>query len=169
MPCYLIERQEGDTFGDRLANAFHEVFDLGHQHVIAIGNDCVELTAQDLKQAAQLVKQNKSVLGPDQRNGAYLIGLSRNQFDASLLANLPWQTKYTFQSLVAYLGAPDVLEAKKDLNNSFDLRELIRNSSRRIKQTIYLLLSPILLWANFEFEAPTSILCLQPSHRGPPQ
>ena len=76
-PVYWIDanRQRGDTFGERFANAYQQLFHKGYQKVIAIGNDCPTLTVKDIYQAATSLESNKPVLGPSKDGGVYLRGL----------------------------------------------------------------------------------------------
>ncbi|MEO9804281.1 MAG: DUF2064 domain-containing protein [Reichenbachiella sp.] len=169
LPSFLIEEQTGNTFGQRLANAFQCVFDQGYQHVIAIGNDCVELCEADLIEAARLVSQGEVVLGPDLRNGTYLIGLNRTQFNASRLAQLPWQSRDTFKSLVEHFGVCQIMETKQDLNHRQDLENYVQRAARKIRKIFHLLLSATMNWADSKMEPHTSSYHLVLAHRGPPQ
>lgn len=169
LPSFLIEDQEGDTFGQRLANAFQHVFDQGYQQVIAIGNDCAELSESDLIKAAKLVNEGKAVLGPDLRNGAYLIGLDRAQFNAGQMAQLPWRSQNTFKSLVEYLGTCRILETKQDLNNLQDLQRFVRLATKKIRKTFRLLLKGIISWADNNTEVEDLTFHLAHALRGPPQ
>ena len=45
-------QQSGHTFGERLANAFEYAFAQGYGRIIAIGNDCLALDADRLREAA---------------------------------------------------------------------------------------------------------------------
>jgi uncharacterized protein len=103
LPLFVIQggQQVGATFGERLANAYQSVFDLGYERVIAIGNDCPELDTALLLKAAAALEQHAMVLGPARDGGAYLIGLQRSAFNRAAFANLPWQTDTVYEALQA--------------------------------------------------------------------
>lgn len=118
LPLFVIQgdQQVGATFGERLANAYQSVFELGYERVIAIGNDCPELSTGLLLQAAGALAQHGLVLGPTQDGGAYLIGLQRSDFDHAAFANLPWQTDTVYEALQALAGGGVAV-----LSTSFDI------------------------------------------------
>jgi len=118
LPLFVIQgnQQVGATFGERLANAYQSVFDLGYEQVIAIGNDCPELTTALLLEAAAALEQHAMVLGPARDGGAYLIGLQRSAFNLAAFANLPWQTDTVYEALQALAN-----DAVAVLSTSFDI------------------------------------------------
>lgn len=122
------EQQVGSNFGERLANAFQEVFLMGYQRVIGIGADCIELTSADLLLAQQALGNGRMVLGPGTNGGAYLVGLHIDSFDPEALAMLNWQTDALLNELVLYgyrmqasLGNLTVLHEKTDAGSGTDL------------------------------------------------
>lgn len=119
------ERQRGESFGERLANAFSDVFEHGYTSAIAVGNDCPDLSNLDWASVLRQLAEGQSVIGPDFRGGAYLIGLQARGFDPRAFASLPWQTSSLRAELQAHLdgNAPcTVLAAFRDLNSLQDLR-----------------------------------------------
>lgn len=90
LPWVIIDEtlQQGKTFGEKLSHAFENLYALGYERVISIGNDCPGLTADFLCKAAAT---EKPVLGPAKDGGVYLIGYSKPHFNAKAFAQLPWQ------------------------------------------------------------------------------
>lgn len=123
LPVFWIDekKQRGGDFGERLANAFQEVFDQGYENVISIGNDAPELSSNDLTQAANAVGRNRAILGPTKDGGDYLIGFNKKDFRKESFRNIPWRTNAVNQSLVAYfesLGCEvQCLETLVDVDN----------------------------------------------------
>jgi uncharacterized protein len=122
------EQQVGSNFGERLANAFQEVYLMGYQRVIGIGADCIELTSTDLLLAQQALGTGRMVLGPGTNGGAYLVGLHIDSFDPEALAMLNWQTDELLNELVLYgyrmqasMGNLTVLGEKTDAGNGADI------------------------------------------------
>ena len=121
LPVVLVssEAQQGNTFGERLANAFRLVFAKGYQRVLAIGNDCPYLTARLLKEAAARLQTEQMVVGPARDGGAYLIGLSECSFRGNDFQHLAWQTPDFYQSLLNYSRTYGLSYA--ELSPSYDL------------------------------------------------
>jgi len=145
LPYILIDekKQTGNNFGERLSNAFEQVYALGFDKVIAIGNDCPTITSDDLRQAHTVLKQHKAVVGPDLRGGIYLLGISKTNFNRSLIQGSNWQHKNTFSELQEVLDTPYTLKSKGDLNNKRDFQVFLRNSSKNsFLESIRLLIEP---------------------------
>lgn len=112
------------SFGEQLSEAIQAVFEQKFEQVLVIGNDCPALTTADLNQAAAELEAGRVVLGPDNRGGAYLLGLSRIQFDAEVLRELPWQTNQLHRVICAQFAAHTVLplRALSDINQTADIQ-----------------------------------------------
>jgi glycosyltransferase A (GT-A) superfamily protein (DUF2064 family) len=129
------ERQRGRGFGSRFANAVADAFAKGYDHVIAVGSDCPRLHEIDWTGVAAQLEDGTPVLGPTpDRDGAYLIGLSREQFDRAQFEALPWTTSTLFSALARHLEAaagtaPALLAARDDVNGHRDLLALVRRRS----------------------------------------
>ncbi|MEM9835229.1 MAG: DUF2064 domain-containing protein [Bacteroidota bacterium] len=137
LPVYHISEREqrGHSFGDRLANAVASVFRQGHDKLLIVGQDCAQLQRQDIRQALSHLDNGHAVLGRDHRDGAYLIGLHREQFSRDTFAELPWQQVGLYAALKAFLCQsvpadsdrglhlcqPKELRALADLNTAKDL------------------------------------------------
>lgn len=75
--------QEGDTFDQKMNNAFSKAFDAGYQMCVVIGGDIPTLKYEHLKSAFELLQDQKysdekvMVVGPGIDGGVYLIGLRK--------------------------------------------------------------------------------------------
>ena len=122
-------QQAGATFGERLAGAMRQAFELGYEHLLVIGNDCPQLTAPLLRQAVATVRQTGAVLGPATDGGVYLLGLSRARFAAGTWAGLPWQTRQLGAALRRRLLAQGAavlrLPTLADVDTEADLARVI--------------------------------------------
>ncbi len=67
--------QTGTGLGQRLQNAFEELFKLGHKQVCIIGSDCYQLTSSIVKEAFEKLQSNDVVIGPATDGGYYLLGM----------------------------------------------------------------------------------------------
>jgi len=126
-------RQIGDTFGDRLANAYQSLFDQGFQGVISVGNDCVELHKVDWTTVIGDLQEGYSSIGPDYRNGCYLIGCTKDQFDRNIFAKLSWQTEALIDELKNVFNEALLLPQLADLNERSDLKYLLKLKCQNIK------------------------------------
>lgn len=127
LPSFLIDEtlQEGENFGQRLANAFELIFSKGFERVIAIGNDCPTLQIKDIHLAINKLNQGENILGPNTRGGVYLIGVRKDCFNSDDFASLRWQTAHLMADLTAYfehVGGINLLTQRNDLNTLNDIR-----------------------------------------------
>jgi uncharacterized protein len=127
-------QQRGETFGERLANAFRLVFAQGYARVLAIGNDCPYLTPGLLREAAARLQTQPVVLGPARDGGAYLIGLSAGSFHEAAFCGLAWQTPACYASLRTYCRTHGLacaeLPPHHDLDNRRDVARFLRAHHR---------------------------------------
>ena len=123
-------QQQGNSFGERLANGFRLVFAQGYTRVLAIGNDCPYLTPGLLRQAAAQMQSQPVVLGPARDGGAYLIGLSAGSLNDNDFRTLAWQTPACYDSLLTYCHAHGLNYAElppyHDLDNRRDVVDFLR-------------------------------------------
>ena len=126
----LSDRQVGANFGEKLANAFQEVFAAGYQRVICVGSDCLTLSSTDLMLAQEALSKSPVVVGPSTDGGAYLIGLHIDCFDLGVFSMLNWQTDELLNELVLYsyrmhasMGRLTLLNEKADVDCGADLRQ----------------------------------------------
>ena len=80
------------TFGENLAAALESVFDKGYVNVIAIGNDCPDISVALLLDASRRLAAKKLVLGPATDGGVYLIGIHKTAaYHRRKFVALPWE------------------------------------------------------------------------------
>ncbi len=131
LPVYHVgeKQQRGASFGSRFANAFQQIFDKGYEAVIAVGNDTPGLSEVNWHHVICALSSGKAVLGPDRRGGAYLIGLTKSQFEYSTFESIPWQTRDVFRSLYHLVGNCTLLSKQDDLNSARELLTFITRES----------------------------------------
>lgn len=122
-------QQQGDNFGQRLWHAFHQVFNSGYEHVIAIGNDTPGVTAGDYKHASRLLRQHGTVLGPACDGGVYLIGFSKQVFYSLSFSEIAWQTASVCEQLEELIFQQGhsvcLLSPKQDIDKAADIKHVI--------------------------------------------
>ena len=80
--------QGNGALGERLARGFSEAFAEGCTRVVAIGSDCPDASADDVREAWQILESSEVVLGPASDGGYWLIGLRQPQ--PGLLGGISW-------------------------------------------------------------------------------
>ena len=146
LPVFTISEhaQRGDSFGERLHNAFQDIFDKGFTNVIAIGNDCLTLTKNHIQQAIQALETTPSVLGPSTDGGVYLLGFQKEHFNACGLKNIPWQTNNVFSELVQNTNNQCItLDILSDIDNINDLIASLKTLSVSLKNILSTLLESL--------------------------
>jgi len=74
---FYYRKQDGDTLGEKLHNAFADAFSGGKGKVVIIGTDCPGLAEAHIKKAFHLLERADLILGPALDGGYYLVGLRR--------------------------------------------------------------------------------------------
>ncbi|MBL7816720.1 MAG: DUF2064 domain-containing protein [Saprospiraceae bacterium] len=142
LPVFFISEKEqrGISFGERFANAFEDIFQKGFERVVAIGNDCLFLTKQDILSAAKALETTPSVLGATEDGGAYLIGFQKNRFQKQTFENIAWQSENTFLELVDFFKSQDCstyfLSKKSDIDIYADWHKTLQKVGFYIKKQL---------------------------------
>ena len=145
IPLFVITEQEqrGSTFGERFAHAFEDIFQQGFEKVIAIGNDCLSISAEDILSAAEYLKENTCVIGPSRDGGAYLIGLHKAAFQKLAFCDIFWQSANTLSTLQNYLVQQKcdsvLLSEKADIDTISDWASVLKTFSFNIRKQLLLL------------------------------
>lgn len=84
--------QRGETFGERLAHAVHDLLKAGFESCCLINSDSPTATADVFRQAAEHLRTGKGrvVVGPSDDGGYYLIGMK--QLHLRLFQDIDWST-----------------------------------------------------------------------------
>jgi hypothetical protein len=112
------------TFGIRLESAVEHLAVAGYDEIVIVGSDCPSLTQDDVRNAFDLLRHKRLVLGPDHRGGCYLIGIRAS--DRPEFTRICWHMNTDFQQLLDLFGeaATGLLKRKIDLDTLADLRLL---------------------------------------------
>ena len=94
--------QRGSSFGERITNAYLDLFARGYKSVIAVGNDVPDLCQTNWNKVSAKLSSGNPVLGFTQYGGAYFIGMQRADFNPEEFSNLPWQTPQIGKALEAH-------------------------------------------------------------------
>jgi uncharacterized protein len=143
VPFFMIsdDAQRGNSFGERLDNAFSDIFNKGFQQVIAIGNDCLDLNETHILQAIEGLKTTPSVFGATTDGGVYLLGFEKGFFNNFDLKNIAWQTDKVYAELTQLADNQCItLDILSDIDSSNDLILFLKNASQSFKNTLIALL-----------------------------
>ncbi len=95
--------QEGKDLGERMENAFRQIFSEGYSRAILIGSDIPDLSPAVIRDALESLKTNDAVIGPAADGGYYLIGFQKGSLFSQIFHNREWSTKHVFHETVALL------------------------------------------------------------------
>ena len=126
IPVYHIDetRQKGSNFFFLLKDSLSQVFKEGFDNVIAVGNDCPTLSAQDMINAQRALENGQSAIGKTQKGGIYLLGITKNQYTDVNFSAIEWGTKNVYNQLKKILTrsrTPIILKTKREVNRISDI------------------------------------------------
>ncbi len=87
--------QSGNDLGERMENAFSEIFGMGYEQVVIIGSDMFDLSQKDLATAFEALQTNPIVIGPATDGGYYLLGMK--ELNTKIFKNKNWGTSTVLQ------------------------------------------------------------------------
>ena len=138
------EEQVGSTFGQRFTHAIKSIFNKGFDQVITIGNDTPLLTTSLLLEANKQLNNQKLVLGTSKDGGFYLMGLHKDQFNATAFNTLSWQTSSLSKQLrnliLGYGNEIFQLPTLSDIDTIKDIENIVSYSKQlpRILMSLFL-------------------------------
>lgn len=125
---YDESMQNGDDFGQRFANSLQSIFDQGFQRIIAIGNDCPQLSTAHIQQAQRALDDHDAVIGGTSDGGFYLMGIHKNGFDRSDFLRFNWNNDTLYYEIVQYMSDQGhlcrALRKLHDVDSEEDLKNL---------------------------------------------
>ncbi len=117
--------QQGKDLGERMHNAFCEMFSSGSLLVVLIGTDCPDISAAIIEKAFALLESSDAVLGPAMDGGFYLIGLK--QRIPELFLGRTWSTSTVLEETLDKLETKgfsfSLLPELRDIDTFEDLRQ----------------------------------------------
>lgn len=120
---FFKEKQKGNDLGERMKEAFENLFDKGYRKIVIIGTDCPEITSGIIERAFTCLDTHEVVIGPARDGGYYLLGMK--QIHVSLLQNMPWSTsavlKETTERCQALQVSYTLLPTLNDIDEEKDL------------------------------------------------
>jgi hypothetical protein len=126
---FKIIFQRGENIGEKMFNAFADVFNSGFRDAVLIGSDIPTLDAETIELAFEALGEGKPCLGPADDGGYYLIGLKSSQLDYQIFSDIEWSTESVLESTVSQMKklklSPVILPEKSDIDDIEDLKNLM--------------------------------------------
>lgn len=115
-------QQQGEDLGLRMQNAFAAAFSKGHNSVLIVGSDLLDLKVSHIEEAFKALENNDVVIGPAQDGGYYLLGM--NTLIKDVFENKNWGTDTVFQDTINDLKNHKIyrLETLNDIDYAKDLK-----------------------------------------------
>ena len=121
--------QVGNTLGDRISNAFKEVYSNGTGKIVIIGTDCLDVTSENIKEAMKKLENCDVTLGPAEDGGYYLVGL--NKYTPQIFRDIDWSTDRVLEQTLERIKVKklnyELLKTLKDIDTFDDLGNNIDN------------------------------------------
>ncbi|HTE23839.1 TIGR04282 family arsenosugar biosynthesis glycosyltransferase [Flavitalea sp.] len=92
---YSKKLQSGAGLGEKMKNAFSDLFTQGYSRVLIIGTDCPELSPAIITAAFDSLNNHDIVIGPARDGGYYLLGMKK--LYPGLFDNISWSTDQVLQ------------------------------------------------------------------------
>ncbi len=86
------------SLGKKMHHAFENVLEKGHDKVVIIGSDCIELTQSIIEDAFRQLNTKDIVIGPANDGGYYLLGMKR--LHPELFTNKKWSTDTVYGATI---------------------------------------------------------------------
>jgi rSAM/selenodomain-associated transferase 1 len=125
--------QSGSDVGERMKNAFLEVFETGVERALLIGSDVPDITVKILDEAMDSLERNDVVIGPAMDGGYYLVGFNARSLTPEIFDNIMWSTSTVYEKTLEILRGNGqrvhCLQELRDIDTLDDLEEYLRKRS----------------------------------------
>jgi rSAM/selenodomain-associated transferase 1 len=120
---YTKKLQSGAGLGEKMKNAFTDLFELGYNKVLIIGTDCPELSHAIIISSFHNLDSHDVVIGPATDGGYYLLGMKK--LCPGLFKDISWSTDQVLQQTLRACvdsGLSNLLmDELSDIDNEEDL------------------------------------------------
>jgi len=127
-----VQAQTGKTLGDRMRNAFSDVFTTGVDQAVLIGSDLPDFDNRTMDASFEFLNKKDLVIGPAVDGGYYLIGLRKNAFNNDLFSDIDWGTASVFRQTMGKIHTAGlnyhVLPSRQDIDTHDDLEAFYHRS-----------------------------------------
>lgn len=121
----FIQIQHGRDLGERMMNAFYELFKKGYKKVIIIGSDIIGPILENVSEALKKLDIVNYIIGPSLDGGFYLIG-AKEFISNGIFNGINWSTSTVLEALKNNLRNSNkeynLLEPILDIDHLRDIR-----------------------------------------------
>jgi uncharacterized protein len=118
----FVKVQEGLDLGDKMYNAFGDVFQHGYKHAVIIGTDCPEINTELIEKSFEvLASTHQAVIGPALDGGYYLLG--SNALHSEIFKEMSWSTSSVAHLTLRRLQEKAVVVAELPILRDIDHME----------------------------------------------
>lgn len=116
--------QSGNDLGEKMENAFSEIFGMGYEQAVIIGSDMFDLSQKDLATAFEALQTSPIVIGPATDGGYYLLGMK--ELNTKIFKNKNWGTSTVLQATLDDLKSEKyvLLEERNDVDYYEDIKNI---------------------------------------------
>lgn len=131
-PSVHVQAQTGRDLGEKMCNAFSDVFATDVGRAVLIGSDIPDLDIGIIHEAFTILENEDMAIGPAEDGGYYLIGFQKEVFDGDVFTGIDWGTGAVFQKTQQQIhdaGLKDhVLPIWQDIDTFEDLHAFYHRS-----------------------------------------
>jgi len=135
---FLLMLQRGNSLGEKMLNAFRNVFEHGAIKVLIIGTDLPDISAKIINDALEDLENFDTVIGPSSDGGYYLLGMK--EFYPEIFKDINWSTSEVFEKTLEQITNLDIavkiLPELSDIDTEEDLKEWLAIQSSSNKSAV---------------------------------
>ncbi|MFZ2634475.1 MAG: TIGR04282 family arsenosugar biosynthesis glycosyltransferase [Desulfosalsimonadaceae bacterium] len=121
--------QTGMDLGERMKQAFQQVFSAGIQRAVLVGSDLPDLPAEIVADALASLHNTPAVIGPSRDGGYYLIGFRADTFTPAVFDGVPWSSNRVLPTTLERFAAAGLpirqIPEWRDIDTQEDLLDLL--------------------------------------------
>ena len=129
---YELMPQQGAHLGERMANAFRELFARGWTRIVLVGSDFPDLPGSVIQEAFERIEDHQAVIGPARDGGYYLIGFNAGSFLPDVFEEMPWGTDGVYTETMGLFARRGVrvhlLRPWQDIDDIADLLDFAKRN-----------------------------------------
>jgi len=137
--AHKVFSQQGETLGERMAQAFELLFANGAEKVILVGSDIPGIDVPLLQSTIDALDCSDAAFSPAYDGGYCLVALRKAGYSSSIFRDIPWSTeKVLLMTLDACRVAKltyTLLDYRQDIDNADDLLAYSRNTLQSAPET----------------------------------
>ena len=131
-PTIHVQAQTGRRLGEKMRNAFSDVFATEVDHAVLIGSDFPDLDIRIIHEAFAFLQMKDVAIGPAEDGGYYLMGFRKDAFDGDVFTGIDWGTEHVYRQTLQRIhdaGLNDhILPSWQDIDTYEDLTAFYHRS-----------------------------------------